>query len=285
MGRHYVPQEYLRGFAIAGDPDRIWMFDKKTFVSKAVPIKNAAQAPGYYDDDVEQQLNDLVEAPANLALDCLRNGQQLSPEHRNHLAVYIAVMLKRVPRTRRNALENIVPKVLEDTINETINKLRKLAETSERKELLDQRLAEVERLRKEYREQPPDEVVDQIRSPWVSVRMLSAVARMTWRIFRAPDHEAFVTSDNPAYFFESYGIGTENSEIVFPVSSQCALHGSFQGSEGESLYMAKPWTEFAREVNRRMVAGAERFVFSESKKTWLPAVAKKPRPYLSHIRW
>ena len=44
MGHHFLPQEYLRQFAVDYDRDRIWMFDKSERSFKLLPIKNVAQA-------------------------------------------------------------------------------------------------------------------------------------------------------------------------------------------------------------------------------------------------
>ena len=47
MGHHFLPQEYLRQFAVDGDRDRIWMLDKSERSFKLLPIKNVAQARSY----------------------------------------------------------------------------------------------------------------------------------------------------------------------------------------------------------------------------------------------
>jgi hypothetical protein len=51
MGSHYVPQEYLRGFADPESPGMIWMYDRRSGAFKLVPILTVAQERGYYDDE------------------------------------------------------------------------------------------------------------------------------------------------------------------------------------------------------------------------------------------
>jgi hypothetical protein len=60
MGHHYVPQKYLRGFAELGNDDAIWMYDKKLRKFTNPGIKSVAQEAGFYSEEVEQQLNELL---------------------------------------------------------------------------------------------------------------------------------------------------------------------------------------------------------------------------------
>lgn len=114
--------------------------------------------------------------------------------------------------------------------------------------------------------------------------MINAVASMTWRMAFTNGPQFFITSDNPAFFFEAFGIGTPQSEVAFPLSPDLSLMGSRQGDPGAILLVeVKP--KVVREVNRRMVASAERLVFCHEKQPWLPAMIGKSKPYLSRISW
>src|SRR5687768_10515281 len=112
MGNHYVPKKYLRGFGEPGNPDAIWMYDKKLHKFTNPGIKSVAQESAFYSDEVEQQLNELVEKPANRVLDKLRNHKSIGDLDRIHLGVYIATMLKRVPRLRTKAF-SMLPAIIE----------------------------------------------------------------------------------------------------------------------------------------------------------------------------
>ena len=48
MGHHYVPQRYLRHFAVPGEPGMIWMYDKTSGKVRKLAIKTMAQSPGFY---------------------------------------------------------------------------------------------------------------------------------------------------------------------------------------------------------------------------------------------
>lgn len=114
--------------------------------------------------------------------------------------------------------------------------------------------------------------------------MISVICTMTWRIARSPASDFFITSDNPAYFFKAYGIATSKSELTFPISTDLALFASWHGEQNATIYIqARP--ALVREANKRLMSGAERFVFSHQKEDWIAKISDKPNPYLSRIQW
>ena len=214
MGHHDVPQEYLRAFEVPSAPGTVLTSDKKDLSSKQLPIKVVAQAPNFCEAEVEAELASRLEGPANIILAELRNLRQISPEQREHFAIYTTTMMKRVPRRRRITRDEIAPKVIEKTINEFLEDIRQWAQTATDQALVKRRFEEVERIRQQFEEQLPEEVSDQIDSPWPTVRMIESVASMTWRIAFTLGPQFFITSDNPAFFFEAYGTGNPDSEIA-----------------------------------------------------------------------
>ncbi len=283
MGHHYVPQKYLKGFAETGNPDAIWMYDKKLRQFTNPGIKSVAQESGYYDNDVEQQLSELVEKPANKVLDKLRNQEKITETDRIHLSIYIATMLKRVPKRRAEAYL-MIPSVVEKTIIKVRAQIQEWGQTTQNKELFERRLLEVEAAEKKLRNETPDFLIEQIRQPWASEEMISAIYTMNWRIAYSPASDFYITTDNPAYFFKAYGIATPKSELTFPISTDLALFASWQGEQNTVIYaQAKP--KLVREANKRLMSGAERFVFSHRQEDWIAKISDKPNPYLSRIQW
>jgi hypothetical protein len=283
MGHHYVPQKYLRGFAETENKDAIWMYDKKLRKFTNPGIKSVAQEAGFYSDEVEQQLNELVEKPANRVLDKLRNQDRISEIERVHLAVYIAIMPKRVPKRRIKAF-SILPEVFEKTINEVRAEIQEWGRTTQNKDLFERRLLETEIAEQSFRKKTPESIVEQIRKPWASKQIISLVCAMPWRIVRSTRSDFFLTSDNPAYFFEAYGIGNPKSELTFPISTDLALFASWQGEQNSISYVqARP--ALIREANRRLISGAERFIFSHRQEDWIAKISDNPKPYLSRIQW
>jgi len=284
MGHHYVPQEYLRPFEVASAPGTVLTYDKKELSCKQLPIKIVAQAPNFYEADVEAELASRLEGPANIILAELRNLRPISTEQREHFAIYTTTMMKRVPRRRRIARDETAPKAIEKTINELLESIRHWAQTATDQELVKRRFAEVERIRQQFQEELPKEVSDQIDSPWPTVRMIESVASMTWRVAFTRGPQFFITSDNPAFFFEAYGTGNPDSEIAFPLAPNVALMCDRKGAPG-ATFPVEVKQKIVREVNRRMVASAERLIFAHQPQPWLVNTMKKPRPFLSRIGW
>lgn len=284
MGHHYVPQEYLRGFADPGDRGMIWMYDKHLHHFVRVSIRSAAQQAGYYNADTEKQLSELVEGPAHKVLQKLRSGDRIDESERAALALYIGTMLMRVPRRRRKALE-VVPETLVTTINRVSAQIAQWARTTAADpQLVSRRLAELEQAREKFQKEIPAEIIEQIRAPWPTERILTCIVLMTWRIVSANSAGFFITSDNPAVFFEAFGLGRPESELTFPLCSDLALLGSWRGPRGETfLVKAKP--ALVKEVPRRVASSAERFVFHHAKQDWVRLVAENQNPYLSRIQW
>lgn len=282
MGKHYVPQEYLRGFSSSGDRALIWMYDKRTGEWSNPAISRAAQERDYFPPEIEVELNRQIEGPGHKALRALRARRTLGSSQWPDLLLYIAVMLMRVPRKRRKGRE-AVPQVLESTMSRFRSEIESLRD-SDNTDRVNSALDLLDRLEAQYAVAPPDTVEEQISSPWPSDKIAGAVGSMTWRLVSIPDSHYLVTSDNPAYFFESLGLGNAESELTFPVSPTLVLMGSRQGQPQTVLELtAKPM--LVKEVNRRMVSGAERFVFAHKKALWVEVIASKPNPSLNRIRW
>ncbi len=248
MGHHYIPQAYLNGFCDPNKPGVLWLYDKQRDRFSEATVKKVAQERQFYSPEVEVELNELVERPANRAFDKLRAGLPIVAEDRERIAVYIATMLKRVPGHRQKTLR-MAPQILEDTVS----KLRNQIETAGQMRDIDpsivaRRLAELDATADQFQKRLPDDIIDQIRTPWPTEVMVELVIGMTWRFVSTEGPSYFLTSDNPAFFFEAYGLGNPESELTFTLTSNLALLGSRQtGGEGRVL-KAKPL--LVKEINR-----------------------------------
>ena len=97
-------------------------------------------------------------------------------------------------------------------------------------DLATRRLQELEVSYARLTHELPSSIVNQIKDPRPSIEMVKAIVSMRWRVVRAKEPEFFITSDNPAFYHEAYGLGTEHSELRFPLSPGLALHGSRAGA-------------------------------------------------------
>ena len=281
MGQHYVQQNYLRCFGTPEDSDNIWMYDKISKEFKRLPIRNVAQSSGFYSEEDERALSEKIEGPAQDPLEQLRDGRQVEVQGRRAVTVYLESMIKRVPHNRRKMLE-IAPQ----------EKTKLLAEIRRSPELLASKfnltpaelLNEIKQWEQEFDSRPLSMQEDMIRRQWFSPVVIDCIFSMTWRVIKADESNCFLTSDNPVFFDEGYGLKEPHGEFSFPLSSDAALHGSWRGPRQGLLFVRKK-PELIKEVNRRVAFTAERFVFYHQNSSWVPIVSEKRWPSLNRIRW
>jgi hypothetical protein len=284
MGDHYVPQAYLRGFTEPQSVEMIWVYDKvqKTFFR--TNVKNVAQEKNFYGPEIELALNSDIENPANPVLEKLRRREAINDNERYSLSAYIAVMLSRVPR-RRAKIKEKLPAEMESIIQRYTETINHIAATSHiQPEIVQQRLQELEELRDKYRADPPEPVIKAINIPRPNEKIVQLIYSMVWRFLiadRGPTR--FLVTDNPAFFFESYGFSREESELSFPISSQMCLLGNWQAGKGAEGLLGTPEI-YVKEMNRRNASAATRFIFYYKRADWLATLAHK-NLFLSRIQW
>lgn len=283
MGHHYVPQRYQKGFK--SRPDFIWLHDKRTAQVREVSIRQAAQAREFYTPEVEVLLATVVEAPTNPIIDKLTHSEPITRGEREQLALYVATMLVRVPARRRSAMEKY-PERLTDFVSDVRQQLRAMAE---RLPIVDpsivaERLAQVDAWAAKHATTPPADLIERIRQPWPSRRMVSGICDMTWRVLISSGPQYFITSDNPAFLFHSVGIINRDSELSFPLSTTHALHGCWQPAPSHLVFVPHVEQKIVREVNRRLASASDRAFYHEPA-PWLVNLLQKPNPHLSKILW
>jgi hypothetical protein len=281
VGKHYVPQKYLKGFADTAEPQKIWMYDKKLGSFTHPTIKSAAQERDFYDSKTEIRLNEQIERPANVIIDKLRNRQQIEERERLVLAIYIGTTIMRVPRRRSRAL-SILPKAIDRVLQEVADGL--LARNKDDPTVRTLTDEDIKAIRTSLIADPPAGAIEAIREPWASENVIQHVYNMQWRIVASAGPSFFLTSDNPASHFEAIGIGRPQSELVFPIATDLALIANWQQPLARILFGSAE-QKIVKEVNRRIVHGAERFVFSSRREDWIARVANKAEPRFNRIIW
>lgn len=286
MGNHYVPQAYLRGFATPQDPDQIWMFDRADSSWRKAAINRVAQQRGYYDAETEKALRTDIEGPAHIALAKLRARPDLSHDERFDLTRYISCLMRRVPRGRRRTVElldkaSMIDDVIDRLRDEIVEAIQHRGENTEGAGVLGQ----LEGLRAKYHETPSENLASWIHQPWPLMGSTRALYEMTWRVIHSEDDSTFLTSDNPAHFFEGIGLGHEHSEIAFPLATHLGLIANWQGPRRQSFLAVGRQREIVREINRRTIAGAERFIFSHREAPWVAGIAQRKNPKFLRVVW
>ncbi|MFG6467664.1 DUF4238 domain-containing protein [Pelomonas baiyunensis] len=269
MGHHYLPQKYLNGFV---REKRIWVHDRLDRRSFPSQPKSVANETDMYGSEVEAFLATQVEDPALEVLDAVRARKQFGAGERSALARYVVALWRRVPRARE-FVRQLMPSQAEATRAEVHAALDNLLQTNP---------AQADLIARKHQE--ADQIVDRMGSTggveiWQkmltthqSTNVERALLNMSWS-FLISEEVPYITGDNPVFFFEREGIGRPDSELTVPLSSSVALW-AFNGRSKYPLYVAaRPYA--AREVNRRTIAKATRYVFDRDNAPWiLPALMK-----------
>jgi len=284
MGHHYIPRKYLEAFATAECPTCVWQFDTKhlVFSNNPASIKKVAQQRAFYDPETERQLNELVERPANVIIDRLRGGGRLKPDDRRALAIYMATMMYRVPRKRHRAYDAI-PEALADTIA----RFKEIVSAAHENNAIDdgvaeRRMLEADAIHARFLAEVPEEVVEQIQQPWPTAGLVQHISGMNWYLHGSTGPSYFVTSDNPMFTFDCYGVANPESEFTFPLAPDLALFGTRHAVKRKKVLDTSQ--ALVKEANRRIISAAYRFVYTHVAADWIPVVASKQPPFLSRVR-
>jgi hypothetical protein len=281
MRTHYLPKYYLSGFAQDSKSAIIWTYEKGKKEPFAAQLDQVAIEKNLYPKDFEEYLADEIEQPANLVLRKIREGKMISVEDKIVLSRYMTVMLKRVPRGMQRFKEK-APHVIDKLKVEIDSQLAARAEQSPAKaELIKKRREEAQQILQRFKESPPKEAWISAIKPEMTPRVAELLSQMTWQFFVCEKPSAFLTCDNPVFFFECIGIGKAISEVSFPISSYIALWATWRSDLEEGFFPVNQ--KWVYEINRRTAKIASRFVFSHKKQAWIVRLVNKKAHKLSRI--
>lgn len=280
MGNHYLPQHYLRGFAtISGS--NVWTHDRTDGRAFCPRIRDIAHETNLYPEALEARLNVDIEQPGSAVIDKLRARQPITTTEKLALARYMVTLWKRVPRARQRVKERMpaaaaeleagVSKGLDDLVQQEPH----LAARAE------ERKREVAGILERIKDNPPLEIWHKSIESYTSSQVAAMVASMKWR-YCVCTSGSVITSDNPVFFFENEGIGNKHGEVSFPISSDTVLWAC-RKMQPDDDHVAMP-KHILREFNRRSIANATRFVFSQTEEQWILTMLAKPRIRLNRIQ-
>ncbi len=275
MHNHYVPQHYLRGFCSNSNGD-IWVYDKKEGRLFSANVIRIANICGFYSEDIEKYLADDIEGPANHVLDKIRKRERLDTNDKEALSRYISVMWKRVPQSK-NRLKERAPKVAGEVQERVHSTLDRIAEKDpSKRDFVESRKAEADEILSRLSQDPPAEVWHRTIPVDSTPRMVEAMATMTWTFLTFDEKPAFLTCDNPVFFFSGLGIGRSESELSFPICSNIMLWGTRRTNLPEGYFPTK--MVIVKEMTRRIASITTRFAFHSKKEDWI-------LPFLGKGRW
>jgi len=273
MHNHYLPQYYLKGFC-SNSKANIWVYDKREKRVFSTSVKSIAKICGFYTQETEKYLSEEIEAPANHVLEKIRNRKPLEGSDKVTLSKYISIMWKRVPEGKARLKER-APGIAADLQERLHGLLDEIAAKERLREGLAQsRKLEVDNILRSISREPPAEIWHQIIRAESTPRVIEAIATMTWRFFTFDEKPAFLTCDNPVFFFSHMGIGRPESELSFPVCSNVMLWATRRTDLPEVYSPAN--MPIVKEMTRRTASITTRYVFHAKEEDWvLPLLAKK----------
>jgi hypothetical protein len=292
---HITPAFYLRGFTCAEKERQsfVWVYErglpfKPGYIKKGVynPCQRPVTATGFewdyyafekpdgsgWDYETYENALEKIEQDAKPAIQRLRRHEMVDGADRMALAIYLAVMVKRVPR-RREWADEMWPDVIRE-FEQGTNVLERLNAHEMNTIPSDiKRLNNIARIRAEYLEvmnryKNANNIPRHILLPILTVRskIPPALFEMTWRLLVCSKDEFFLTSDNPLWFDEEKGIGNQQLEASFPISSDSVLVISRKLVE-EGVFAAG--TRVVDEVNRRSATRATQYLYGCRPEGWV----------------
>ncbi len=284
MGQHSTPKYYLSGFSDLSDPNCIWVYEKASKQEPRLqPIVVTASENKRWPESLETFLANKIEAPANTVLDKIRNQQLVTKADKEVLSDYMVVMLKRVDKGLKRAKE-IAPKVIPDTFDYVKNEiLRLINDKPEKADSLNKSLEELDNLRTKYEDEFPIELWYKNITPDTPLKLSEFISSMRWVFLTTDENSPFLTSDNPVFYFEWMGIGKQDSEITFPISSTIALHATWNMNFVEG-YFNKATAPIIKEINRRTASAATRFLYFSKKEKWVQSMLDRKTYRLNRIK-
>lgn len=274
MGHHFLPQFYLRGFAIA---DSLWVHDRERATSFRSQPKAVANENQMYTEELEQVFANLVEQPAKSAIEKIRALQPLEASERFALARYVVALWKRVPKARSRVALNL-PSAAAEVQAELEEQLRQAAQAdpafAPRAAVLS---VQVREFLAGYLPGAAIDLWHKILSPDQNQAVVESLLSMEWRFLVTPTANHFLTSDNPVFFFEHEGIGNPASELTLPFAANVALWANRRMTGGPAYQTTR--RAAVMEINRRTAYNATRFAYSARAEPWiLPFVLKQSPP-------
>lgn len=300
---HYIPKFYLEGFIDPHNRPYLWVYEKGNEKIIKATSKDIAVEKHYFSflmldgernsDTLENVMAEIEKNSAPVFRKII-GGQSLSKKDRAYFATFLAFMMVRVPNFRKN-IENAIGELMK-RINMVYASNRRGFEAMIKRYEKDTHKKinmPIEELRKWVLEGEYDIKAN----PEFALGMALSTTRevfsvflgMKWTFVKATDEYKFLTGDNPLFYCDPthdpnsfYGVGllNKNVEVTFPISKDLALFASWKGKEG--YIQAK--NKLVKDINRRTVLAALRFVFSSERSDGINKLVQKHKNSSPGIR-
>ena len=283
---HYLPQFYLEYFLPEDGSGTFWVYDKaggeprpQTPVNTCVEghLYSFADPKGGKTDELERELFSRLDGQTKPVLDRWRDTRgEVSPGDVPVLAEFVAALHTRVPRHIESTRQMLLA-VLSSRRRFLLEHPAELASLVEsfKRDRPGYETLQVEELRQLFQDfdkrfvakPSPDQVL--AFSLAATAVVYEELMTMRWQLLNVKANNPLVTSDAPVVVFVpcgkdramfGAGIALPAAEVVFPVSPDVCLYID-HGLSGDRR---TAHDSFVREMNRRIIYNAERFVISRT---------------------
>lgn len=283
---HVLPRLYLKGFAIENDQPHIWVYKRGELYNpgKGTITNNPyhrsiddagaewdffadPQKDGNKDFESFENILESLEKPANAIFQKLLARQAITREEKCIFSQYIILMQTRV-WAGREQIKKLLPKTI--------------ADSKPSKELFQEtNFTDTPELRAKWKEKAEElgsrpgyyiNLHNRITAIAPDSFTVQALQQMTWTFYVASTSCAFFTGDNPVFIPKNNGLGKNNSELSFPISTDIALNASWDRTRKEGFEAAK--SQIVKEINHRTVSQSSKIYFSQDC-DWVVTMLKK----------
>jgi hypothetical protein len=285
MRHHFLPRFYLHGFTDRhvppGQTPFVWLYyPQERRWARRAPHKAAAQA-GYYSytdaaghqrRELEIALSRVESATASLIRGKIASQQLLDREERATLALFVALMLTRVPGQHEHVgsfASDVLQRVLDTQLQlfsdrpELLEKIKGDCKAKTGRSDLDE-LSLDDCVPGRYRVRTTREAAVAIAFS-IAVPAATIIADMGWRFLVSKPPNWFITSDYPSAMLDPadmanigrQGIALPNIEVTLPLTRTLAIMTDWQ-SKGETWYQVD--SRVVTQVNVRSAIFTSRFI-------------------------
>lgn len=285
---HAVPRFYLERFA--KDDGLIWLHNVETVTAVRVNPKDAIVEKYLYspevgetpkDDSFEKFLAERIEGPAAPCLERLANGEEISSDERQRIALFIAYQEYR-SQHMRDIVRDFVTDIARDFIDVSLQNRDYMKSAFEKmgKPMSDDDLTKMTEAWNSGGVAVEATKIAWLKSSKISTDTAKMLYKMPWLIAEAPDGVEFLTSDTPVVKVltdrrvpDRFAGGwlSPSAESTFALDPRTILIIRPDGNEGR-IEAPRPW---CKDVNSRLIAQSRRFVVSRSRDDYVEKVAKK----------
>lgn len=287
--QHYVPQSYLRRFAIKGEQSLLWSFDKesKRYLRHPSSVKKICCEDYYYyqldeagevnhvdlEDsisEVEKIGNDIINKVINMSA---MPYVYLSIEEKSYLAYYIAFM-----QTRGPSFRNIVNDLYGDIAVRTLKSSFDAKIFPEPPEVLQRMIDEKGLLQAVKLSIHPSVSLEyMIKS---AGQLANVFLNKQWTLHFSNGNCEFVSSDNPVSFFSKVaasgiGPGHPSAITIFPISPSLCLTIEPAKQADLEINIVRGDDFVQLKLNQLIFDGANDLVFASSKQDWIESYCKE----------